>query len=137
MRYFDNAMMWINDKYCHSPKSAVPQNIKLLVKALMDLVLSYRIIRNIKIHKNEYVISKLDIFRAVSDSYINVLILFITWRLSCFCSSQTIGTPDSYGERTSHDPTFHFLGSSKYGQTYTSPQLTRIMDPRKIQRSKR
>ena len=117
--------MWISEEDHNYPKSSLPHKVELLVRSLMELFLSDSIIRKTRRHTNERVREKADSFSAVSDSYIYILILFITWGLSCFRPSFTIGTPEVYGEITSHAPTFHFIDLIQCGKTSTSPQLTR------------
>ena len=51
--------------------------------------------------------------------------------LSHFLPSQTIGTPEAYGQIKIHDNTCNFLGSIKYGKAPPYPHLTRIMHQRK------
>ena len=63
-----NALMRISELDFQSPKFALPHNIKLLVRSLMEIFLSDRIIWAIKRHTNSYGSAKTDRFRAMSDA---------------------------------------------------------------------
>ena len=104
--------MQISEEDRHSPKFALPHNIELSVRTLIELFSSDSIIRTIRRHMDAYGRSKADSLRTASDLDIfDFLLLCIPWRLSHCRRSQTIGTPEAYGQITSHAPMCHFLGS--------------------------
>ena len=50
--------MWISEEDCYSPNFSLPHNIKILVRALMEIILSVIIIKMIRRHTNSYRSSK-------------------------------------------------------------------------------
>ena len=63
-------------------------------------------------------------------------LLFISWGLSWLQKIQPIGKPEAYGKSVIHATTCNFIGSRKYGKTYTSTKSTRRINQRNIQRDK-
>ena len=60
--------MHISEEDRHPPKSSLPHNVEISVRAPMELFLSERIFQTTRSHTNAYVKSKEDTFSAVSDS---------------------------------------------------------------------
>ena len=60
--------MRISEEYNQSPKFFLPHNVELSIRELMDIFLSYRIIRTIGRHTNAYVREKANILRDLIDS---------------------------------------------------------------------
>ena len=127
-------MMHTSEEDYHSSKFALMHNVNKLVRGMMELFLSDIIIQMIRRHKDSQGRAKANIFRDVTNSIF--WLLFITWVLSHFHPIHTIVTPEACVQSKNHATMCHFLVSSKYGQTSTSPQFTSIMYQRKIHREK-
>ena len=73
MKYSDKShreytLMHIREEYYHPPKSTLTQNAEILVRELMEIFLSDRIIRTTRRNKITYGREKSVSFRSVIDS---------------------------------------------------------------------